>query len=56
MLSRDALNVKASVDTHNNNNQEFIWFSLSFILLFQGKKNIFSMEKTEFFLSPLAIH
>lgn len=32
MLSRDALNVKASVDTHNNNNQEFtIHLILSFI-------------------------
>lgn len=58
MLSRDALNVKASVDTHNNNNQEFtIHLILSFIHpIIPRKKNIFSMEKTELFLSPLAIH
>lgn len=50
MLSRDALNVKASVDTHNNNNnQEFtIHLILSFIHpIIPRKKKTFSVWKKQ---------
>lgn len=54
MLYRDTLNVKASVDTHNNNQVFTIHLILSFIHpIIPRKKNIFVWKKTELFLSPL---
>lgn len=52
--------MKASVDTHNNNNnQEFtIHLIVSFIhpIIPRKKQHFQYQRKTEWFLSPLAIH
>lgn len=51
MLSRDALNVKASVDTHNNNQEFTINLILSFIhpIIPRKKKHFQYGKKQNYF-------